>query len=94
MVDRKAGRNGEPPVSAAIRLSPPYGGQGRGAVIINGPRLANSAAANTPPYREEATTGATRLRVTGEGMMGTSVIPPATDDWPFVYLPRPSFPGL
>jgi len=71
-----------------------YGGQGRGAVIINGPRLANSAAANTPPYREEATTGATRLRVTGEGMMGTSVIPPATDDWPFVYLPRPSFPGL
>src|SRR6266576_3405442 len=71
-----------------------YGGQGRGAVIVNGARLANSAAANAPPYREEATTGATRLRVTGEGTMGTSVIPPATDDWPFVYLPRPSFPGL
>ena len=23
-----------------------------------------------------------------------SSIPPATDDWPFVYLPQPSFPGL
>lgn len=71
-----------------------YGGQGRGAVIINGPRLANSAAANAPPYREDATVGATRLRVTGEGLMGMTSIPPATDDWPFVYLPRPSFPGL
>ena len=71
-----------------------YGGQGRGAVIINGPRLANSEVANAAPYREEATTGATRLRVTGEGLMGMTSIPPATDDWPFVYLPRPSFPGL
>jgi hypothetical protein len=71
-----------------------YGGQGRGAVIINGPRLANSAVANAPPYREEATTGATRLRVTGDGLMGMTSIPPATDDWPFVYLPHPSFPAL
>ncbi|HKP04781.1 MAG TPA: hypothetical protein VJU77_15620 [Chthoniobacterales bacterium] len=71
-----------------------YGGQGRGAVIINGPRLASSPAANAKPYREEATAGATRLRVTGEGTMGTSAIPAATDDWPFVYLPRPSFPAL
>jgi Spermine/spermidine synthase domain len=71
-----------------------YGGQGRGAVIINGPRLASSPAASAPAYREEATKDATRLRVTGEGSMGTSAIPPATDDWPFVYLPRPSFPAL
>lgn len=73
-----------------------YGGEGRGAVIINGPRLAASPAANTSPYREEAATSAvaTRLRVTGEGMLSTSAIPPATDDWPFVYLPRPSFPAL
>jgi len=68
-----------------------YGGQGRGAVIINGPRLATI---NATAYREEPVPGATRLRVTGEGLMGTSAIPPATDDWPFVYLPRPSFPGL
>ena len=71
-----------------------YGGQGRGAVIINGPRLATSPAMNSSPYREQSADGATRLRVTGEGMMGTSAIPPATDNWPFVYLPRPSFPAL
>ncbi|HEX8897492.1 MAG TPA: hypothetical protein VF751_02245 [Chthoniobacterales bacterium] len=71
-----------------------YGGEGRGAVIINGPRLAASSAANTTRYREESTSGTTRSRVTGEGLMGTSAIPPATDDWPFVYLPRPSFPAL
>src|SRR5438045_4232620 len=58
-----------------------YGGQGRGAVIVNGARLGS---VNSAPYREEATTDSTRLRVTGEGMMGTSGIPPATDDWPFV----------
>src|SRR4051812_5134679 len=71
-----------------------YGGEGRGAVIINGPRLAASPAANSAPYREEPAAAATRLRVTGEGLMGTSAIPPATDNWPFVYLPRPSFPAL
>jgi hypothetical protein len=68
-----------------------YGGQGRGAVIINGPRLATISAT---PYHEDSVPGATRLRVTGEGLMGMTSIPPATDDWPFVYLPRPSFPGL
>src|SRR2546423_3410551 len=68
-----------------------YGGEGRGAVIINGPRLATINAAG---YREEPVPGATRSRVTGEGLMGTTAIPPATDNWPFVYLPRPSFPGL
>lgn len=68
-----------------------YGGQGRGAVIINGPRLATI---NATPYHEDSVPGATRLRVTGEGLMGMTSIPPATDDWPFVYLPRPSFPGL
>src|SRR4051794_8594851 len=71
-----------------------YGGEGRGAVIINGPRLAASTAAKAAPYREEPVAAATRLRVTGEGTMGTSAIPPATDNWPFVYLPHPSFPAL
>jgi Spermine/spermidine synthase domain len=71
-----------------------YGGQGRGAVIINGLRLAASSGANSKPYREQPAEGASRLRVTGEGMMGASDIPPATDNWPFVYLPRPSFPAL
>ena len=71
-----------------------YGGQGRGAVIINGPRLATSPSANSSVYREVAIKDATRLQVTGEGLLGPSAIPPATDDWPFVYLPHPSFPAL
>src|SRR3954471_16128159 len=57
-----------------------YGGEGRGAVIINGPRLASSPEANSPAYREGPLAAATRLRVTGEGLMGTSPIPAATDD--------------
>jgi hypothetical protein len=71
-----------------------YGGGGRGAVIINGPKLAASPAATAAPYREQAASDATRLRVTGEGLIGTSAIPAATDDWPFVYLPHKSFPAL
>src|SRR3954469_19750371 len=66
-----------------------YGGEGRGAVIINGPRLASITAG---PHPEQPVSHATRLRLTGEGTIGTSAIPPATDDWPFVYLPRPAFP--
>ena len=85
MVSRTFGRNS---------FVSTYGGEGRGAVIINGPRLAASTVANTEHYHEKATTDTTRLRVTGEGLMGTNAIPPATDDWPFVYLPRPSFPAL
>ncbi len=71
-----------------------YGGQGRGAVIINGPRLARISE-NVAPYRETtATEPSTELRVTGEGLMGGGTIAPATDDWPFVYLPRKSFPSI
>ena len=71
-----------------------YGGQGRGAVIVNGPRLANSPAVNVNPYREFPATEETRLRVTGEGLMGAGTIASATDDWPFVYLPKKSFPAI
>ena len=71
-----------------------YGGQGRGAVIVNGPRLAKSPSANTGPYREFPATQETRLRVTGEGLMGAGTIASATDDWPFVYLPKKSFPAI
>ena len=72
-----------------------YGGQGRGAVIINGPRLAEvPASAQFGPYREDkALDNSTELRVTGEGFM-TGTGNPATDDWPFVYLPEKSFPAI
>jgi hypothetical protein len=71
-----------------------YGGHGRGAVIINGPRLAELPPNQFGVYREDPFAGGNReLRVTGEGYMsGTQTS--ATDDWPFVYLPRKSFPTI
>ncbi len=67
-----------------------YGGQGRGAVIVNGPRFEGIG-----PYREmPASENETRLRVTGEGLMPMTETAAATDDWPFVYLPRKSFPAI
>ena len=72
-----------------------YGGQGRGAVIINGPRMSDLSANDPGPYRETtAPPQTTELRVTGEGFMAPTQIAPATDDWPFVYLPRRSFPAI
>ena len=72
-----------------------YGGQGRGAVIINGPRLAEIPAGQFGPYGEEApAAGAAELRVTGEGFMAATQSAAATDDWPFVYLPEKSFPTI
>ncbi|MEP6810616.1 MAG: spermidine synthase [Chthoniobacterales bacterium] len=72
-----------------------YGGHGRGAVIINGPRLAELSGKEIAPYHEDTTPqAATELRVTGEGYMPITEIPPSTDDWPFVYLPRKSFPTI
>jgi len=72
-----------------------YGGAGRGAVIINGPRLAEIPPARFGPYREDsAALSGAELRVTGEGYMPITERPPATDDWPFVYLPRKSFPAI
>jgi hypothetical protein len=72
-----------------------YGGQGRGAVIINGPRLSEIPADTFGPYRENTfSPDETRLRVTGEGFFTATDKPPATDDWPFIYLPKKSFPAL
>lgn len=71
-----------------------YGGRGRGAVIINGPRLAALPAASLGPYREFPATPTPLLRVTGEGLVPIGTVPPATDDWPFVYLPQKIFPAI
>ncbi|MDQ6860051.1 MAG: spermidine synthase [Verrucomicrobiota bacterium] len=64
-----------------------YGGQGRGAVIINSARLRELSLSE---YHE--TSADQDLRVTGEGLMHPANHAAATDDWPFVYLPRKSFP--
>ncbi|CAN5631355.1 hypothetical protein BH20VER1_BH20VER1_28150 [soil metagenome] len=72
-----------------------YGGQGRGAVIINGPRMTEVPPEQFGPYREEQNVQEdSRLRVTGEGCMPAGARAPATDDWPFVYLPERSFPSI
>jgi len=66
-----------------------------GAVIINGPRLSEIPADAFGSYREEPAAAETKeLRVTGEGFFPTTQIPPATDDWPFIYLPEKSFPTI
>jgi SAM-dependent methyltransferase len=70
-----------------------YGGQGRGAVIINGPKLSGIPVGAFGPYREKIFSPIeTALRVTGEGFFAATDKPPATDDWPFIYLPKKSFP--
>ena len=71
-----------------------YGGQGRGAVIINGARLEELARQQFGPYREKPLAQQTELRITGEGYMAAGARAPATDDWPFVYLPQKSFPAI
>jgi SAM-dependent methyltransferase len=72
-----------------------YGGHGRGAVIINGARLAEIPPGKFGRYREESfSEGDKELRVTGEGFFAATDKPAATDDWPFIYLPKKSFPLL
>jgi SAM-dependent methyltransferase len=72
-----------------------YGGQGRGAVIINGPKLSGIPAGAFGPYREQTFSPVEiALRVTGEGFFAVTDKPPATDDWPFIYLPKKSFPAI
>lgn len=84
--------------------SPPYvttyGMFGRAAVIMNGPRLEELDSAYNIPYTEEDVQGLPtgrgfQLPIVGHGRMGsTPDQAPATDDWPFVYMPVPTIPTL
>ena len=72
-----------------------YGGWGRAAVIMVGPRLATLPPGKIGPYHEQNPNAPGRpLRVIGEGYYPLSAITPATDDWPFLYLVDRSFPLL
>jgi len=73
-----------------------YGGWGRAAVIMAGPRLATLPTGEFGPYHEQdPASGNQKLRVIGEGFFPlTNNITPATDDWPFLYLIDRSFPVL
>jgi hypothetical protein len=71
-----------------------YGGWGRAAVIMAGPRLASLPAGQFGAYHEQPVTGETQLRVIGEGFFPRSDVDQATDDWPFLYLRQKTFPTL
>src|SRR3989440_225161 len=72
-----------------------YGGWGRAAVIMVGPRLATLPPGKIGPYHEQNPKAPGRpLRVIGEGYYPLSTITPATEDWPFLYLVDQSFPLL
>jgi spermidine synthase len=76
-----------------------YGVEGRAAVLIDGPRLQALPAALDIPYREpgvdaEAPRGL-KLPIIGQGRMSSDTAQmPATDDWPFVYMPAPTVPTV
>jgi hypothetical protein len=91
LIDRLAGMVGrtfgqEPLVST-------YGGWGRAAVIMAGPRLNTLPPDRFGPYTENAPADG-GLRVIGEGYYPLTGRTPATDDWPFLYLRERSFPAL
>ncbi len=70
-----------------------YGGRGRGAVIMDGPRLTTLPPGEFGQYHEDPNPGTSRLRMIGEGFYPlSSTTTPATDDWPFLYLVGHSFP--
>jgi SAM-dependent methyltransferase len=84
MVERAFGR--EPLVST-------YGGWGRAAAIVAGPRLDTLPPGEVGSYAETAPADGV-LRVTGEGFYASAGREPATDDWPFLYLLDRSFPSI
>ncbi len=89
LVDRLAGM-----VERAFGQQPlvsTYGGWGRAAVIMAGPRLSTLPPGKFGPYTEHAPASG-ELRVIGEGYYPLTDRTPATDDWPFLYLRERSFP--
>lgn len=72
-----------------------YGGWGRAAAIIVGPRLATLPPGEFGPYHEQQIpAGSTVLRILGQGFFPLTSATPATDDWPFLYLQDRSFPTI
>ncbi|TMD58978.1 MAG: spermidine synthase [Chloroflexi bacterium] len=68
-----------------------YGGWGRAATIMVGPRLKTLPAGMFGAYHETASSSKD-LRVIGEGYYPLTNGTMATDDWPFLYLRDHSFP--
>ncbi len=72
-----------------------YGGWGRAAAIMAGPRLATLPKGEFGTYHEQPVpAGSTYLRILGQGYYPLTSATPATDDWPFLYLQDRSFPTI
>lgn len=76
-----------------------YGAWGRAAVFFAGPRLAMLPKAFHHPYSEPPTIMPTvthpHIPVLGEGLLaGDPAVVPASDDWPFFYMAKPSLPNI
>jgi hypothetical protein len=71
-----------------------YGGVGRAAAIMAGPRLATLPPGEFGPYHEHPTTDTKKLSIIGQGYFPLTSATPATDDWPFLYLEDRSFPTI
>ncbi len=72
-----------------------YGGTGRAAAIMVGPRLAALPAGEFGTYQERPVpANSTHLNIIGQGFYPLTSITPATDDWPFLYLKDRSFPTI
>lgn len=69
-----------------------YGRQGNATVIMAGPRLATLPKKEFGPYHKWQSRQ--DMAVTGEGYYSLTLLPTATDDWPFLYLYDRSFPLL
>jgi Spermine/spermidine synthase domain len=72
-----------------------YGGSGRAAAIIAGPRLATLPKGEFGAYHEQPVPANTKtLSIIGQGYFPLTSATPATDDWPFLYLQDRSFPTI
>jgi len=72
-----------------------YGGWGRAAAIMAGPRLATLPKGEFGIYSEHPVPPrSTVLRIIGQGYYPLTAMTPATDDWPFLYLQDRSFPTI
>src|SRR6266487_3149823 len=70
-----------------------YGGSGRAAAIMAGPRLATLPQGGFCTYHEQtAPANSRKLSIIGQGYFPLTSVTPATDDWPFLYLQDRSFP--
>lgn len=72
-----------------------YGGWGRAATIMDGPRLATLLPGEFGTYHESAPAPSSKtLGIIGQGFFPLTSATPATDDWPFLYLRDRSFPVI